>query len=395
MGNDAGEPSIGATPDGTALTQSYATTYRTTWDAAGNAQWSDVTPPHGLGVNLDPILATDPATGDTLAGGLLGPCTSLWRTSDAGATWGPVADACTGPAVDHETVALGPLPAPLSATPLRAAYVCAQGGVIACSASLDGGVTFGAPVLISPGVSPQSPTRYCTGPSGHVKVASDGAVYVPSGHCQTQDGVMVSTDAGATWTTRILPGSTVPVGGFDPSVATSASGWVYAAYEDQRMRQIVQVSHDQGATWSAPADVGAPAGLRATTFGAVAAGDDLRAAVAFLGTTDAGKANDISFAGAWDLYVAFTYDGGATWQTVKASADPVQYGWICSAGVGCPGHRNLLDFLDATVDPQGRVLVAYADGCPPGCASVAQSTASKLTIARQGAGLGLRSAFDP
>lgn len=389
---ESGEPSVGVNPrTGAVLVQDYATTLKVAFDAAGNAQWSDVTPPRGLGANLDPILFTDPATGVTTAGGLEGECSVLWQSADDGASWTPLANPCSPPAFDHETVATGPLGGGLDALPgARAAYYCAQLSVIQCAASVDGGLTFGAPVPVSPGVQDGvGIPALCTGPSGHVKVAPQGTVYVPSSHCQTRQGVAVSDDRGLTWRTRAIPGSTVAINTFDASVATTPSGWAYVAWEGANQHQYVTLTKDHGAHWGPNVDVSAPAGLRATAFSAMVAGDDARAAVAFLGTSDAGQANDASFQGAWWLYVAFTYDGGATWTTVRASPDPVQYGWICSGGIGCPGQRNLLDFLDASVDPQGRVLVAYADGCPPGCASVAASWHARITLARQAGGDGL------
>ena len=103
-------------------------------------------------------------------------------------------------------------------------------------------------------------------------------------------------------------------------------------------------------------------------------------------------------AGVWYLYVATTYDGGATWTTVNATPnDPVQRGTICGGGFnGCDnGTRNLLDFNDASVDKQGRVLIGYADGCLDSCIASGPNTFSSLaTIARQVNGRGLFAAFD-
>jgi hypothetical protein len=63
------------------------------------------------------------------------------------------------------------------------------------------------------------------------------------------------------------------------------------------------------------------------------------------------------------LFVSFTYDGGKTWHTVNATPnDPVQRGCIWNGGGSNP-CRNMLDFNDITIDKQGRVLVAYTDGC--------------------------------
>src|SRR5207249_1067734 len=69
------------------------------------------------------------------------------------------------------------------------------------------------------------------------------------------------------------------------------------------------------------------------------------------------------FHGTWFLYVSFTYDGGRTWHTVNATpGDPVQRGCIWNGGLSSP-CRNLLDFNDMTVDKDGRVVVAFTDGC--------------------------------
>jgi hypothetical protein len=71
-------------------------------------------------------------------------------------------------------------------------------------------------------------------------------------------------------------------------------------------------------------------------------------------------------------------------------------------GGGSNPCRNLLDFMDATVDAEGRVLVGYADGCTLACAtspSPADDPASGYhselaTIARQASGKRLFARFD-
>jgi hypothetical protein len=131
-------------------------------------------------------------------------------------------------------------------------------------------------------------------------------------------------------------------------------------------------------------------------FPAVVAGDDDRASFAFLGTTTGGDDQAATFAGAWHLYVATTYDGGASWSTVDATpTDPVQRGCIWLGG-GSNTCRNLLDFIGSEIDSHGQVHVAYADGCTASCPSGGTNTHTALaTIARQTAGTGLLSAFDP
>src|SRR5207302_10793023 len=84
-----------------------------------------------------------------------------------------------------------------------------------------------------------------------------------------------------------------------------------------------------------------------------------------------------SFYGTWHLYVAVTYDGGATWTTSDATPDhPMQRGCIefsasCPSSRGSDDQRNLLDFNDLTIDSQGRIVAAYTDGCQPEVATPA------------------------
>jgi hypothetical protein len=166
---------------------------------------------------------------------------------------------------------------------------------------------------------------------------------------------------------------------------------------------VVTKSTNHGATWSTPVDLASTVSppLVASTFQAMTSGDNGRVAVAFLGTstgTSGLTPFDNGYHGLWYLYVSYSYDGGQTWTTVNATPnDPVQRGCIWDGG-GSNVCRNLLDFIDASVTKDGRVVVAYADGCISTCAgssgTEAQSTDAYATIARQSTGEGLFSAFD-
>jgi fibronectin type 3 domain-containing protein len=131
------------------------------------------------------------------------------------------------------------------------------------------------------------------------------------------------------------------------------------------------------------------------------AGDAGRAAVAFLGTSVGTPGQDpftTGFHGVWYLYVSYTYDGGATWHTVQADPEPVQRGEIDAGGTTTTGQRNLLDFMDANLTKDGRVVVAYADGCLDVCntsaGTEAESTNQYATVAYQSTGEGMFSAYD-
>jgi hypothetical protein len=236
----------------------------------------------------------------------------------------------------------------------------------------------------------------CSGLHGHVKVAPDGTAYVPNKDCNGQAGVAVSTNNGLSWTVHTVPGSSA--GSSDPSVGIGADGTVYFGWSNGDGRAKVAVSHDQGSTWTNLSDVGASFGIQNVAFPAVVGGDSNRAAFAFLGTPASGNAtgDDPAFPAVWHLYVAHTTDGGANWVTADLTpSDPVQRGTICTTGTTCGTTRNLLDFMDITVDEEGRVLVGYADGCVGTCVNGGANTfASEARIARQTGGKRLYAAFD-
>ena len=353
----------------------------------------------------DPILFTDPQTGRTFADQLEGltPFSTLEYTDDDGNLFLPSQGSGLASGIDHQTIGGGPLAPPLTRDPNlpepypNGVYYCAQGlGPANCALSLDGGTTFGPAV-------PMWITE-CGGLHGHLKVSKlDGTVYVPNRGCDGQQGLAVSTDNGINWAIRTIPQTAASES--DPSIGIATDGTVYFGFVNGDGHPEMAVSHDKGVTWdtwnsdrgtATFIDVGLPFGLQNAAFAEVVAGDPDRAAFAFHGSTTAGPFQDASFNGVWDLYVAHTYDGGRTWTTLKVTSDPTQRGCIWLGGGSNP-CRNLLDFMDATIDAQGRVLVGYADGCTGACATNPANTTKSVwaTIARQSNGLGLFSAFDP
>jgi plastocyanin len=207
---------------------------------------------------------------------------------------------------------------------------------------------------------------------------------------------VVSTHTAASGPGPHAPGP--PPGDSDPSVGVGSNGTVYFGYVGADGRPGVAVSHDQGQTWQYNQSVGTEFGIQNAVFPTVVAGDDDRAAFAYLGTPTGGNYQDIdNFHGEWHLYVDTTYDGGRTWVTSDATPnDPVQLGSICTGGTTCGDDRNLLDFIDMTIDDHGRVEVAYADGCIDACVTGGPNGRDAYaTIARQSSGKTLLSQFDP
>ncbi|HEX7181149.1 MAG TPA: PKD domain-containing protein [Thermoanaerobaculia bacterium] len=356
----------------------------------------------------DPILVADRDTGRIFASQLvLGPGNSIQEYSDTdGESWEPSVGGSFKAGLDHQALGVGPYPAGVQVphTYLNAVYYCSQDLYAAyCSRSDNGGVTFGASV-------PVYTLLQCGGLHGHPKVAPDGTVYLPNKGCTGGQALIVSEDAGQTWEIRPIPGS--GQGRWDPSVAVASDGTLYAGYMEQgNDKAMVVVSHDKGLTWSDPVDVGAPYGIRNAVFPAVVAGDPLRAAYFFLGTTKAGHSGDPASMGNttadpaddahWYAYVATTYDGGANWTVRNVTPDdPVQRGAICDGGFNSPceaaGTRNLLDFNDAIMDEKGRVLAAFADGCTGPCVTGGTNSLTENgVIVRQASGRRLLAAHDP
>jgi len=403
----AGEPSIGNShKSGSTFYQALFDTYKATWDDSASPSkvaWTNVSAKAANGcasggtTSLDPIGFTDPTTGRVFESQLAGKTSLLCFSDDDGATWSPSQGGGINSGVDHQTVGGGAYPRsgvggplPTSSYP-HAVYYCSQDIADAsCAASRDGGVTFGPAVPIYSLLD-------CGGLHGHVKVAPDGTVYVPNKGCGGNQAVAVSEDGGTTWSVRKNPASTA--GSSDPSVGIGANGTVYMGYQAADGTPRVSVSRDKGVTWTDDQNVGAAAGIHNTVFPVVVAGDDDRASYSFIGTATAGNYQDATnFRADWHLYVSTTYDGGKTWVTVDTTpTDPVQRGSICTGGTTCGKDRNLLDFMDATVDREGRVLVGYADGCTGACAAPGgtQNFDAYATIARQQSGLTLYAANDP
>jgi len=428
---NAAEPSLGIdTSTGAVMYMAGAQVSRVTFGGSPPvATWTDVTPIQQSLANEDAIVFTDPVTHRTFITGLLVAGSNADFSNDDGTTWTPM----TFPvphSPDHESVGGGAYAAP--APPLagsagypNAVYYCSQNILQAagafCGRSDTGGLTFNPSTLVFGATSP------CGAIHGHIKVAPDGTVYIPQLNCKRADGLAgqgmaISRDNGQTWTYSTIPDSTAKPAnaGSDPSIGIGAQGSVYLGYEAGDGHPRIAVSHDHGATWSASADVGLPYGIQNTKFSEVVAGDDGRAAFAFLGTSSAGNDQSAAFPGVWYLYVAYTFDGGQHWLTVNATPnDPVQRGCIWNGG-GSSACRNLLDFNDIGVDSRGRVLVAYADGCknidfsystlageaegvvhgPSNCDTDpnAYADTDKVSfdaLARQSCGLGLFAAFDP
>jgi hypothetical protein len=429
MGHDAGEPSIGVnwnSPNSATGVTNFQSDLQTLFitfndSCPGNAQsaiWYNSSAPTSQFVDSDPIGFTDRQTGRVFAGELTltSPTCKVSFTDTDGldalghptlAGWSP-SSGPLGSGIDHETIGGGPYhaPVPPPGPYPNAVYYCSQDLVTAfCLRSDDGGTTYGPPV--------PTYTSQCGGLHGHVKVGTDGTVYLPNNSCGGTGAVVVSEDNGLTWSIRPVQNAISQTRANsnlqDPAAATDSTGRVYFAMSSSTVagsatggsNAVVATSNDHGQTWQNIYDVGAAYSLKNIAFPAAVAGDAGRAAVAFYGSTTSGDGSANNFTGVWHLYVANTFDGGLHWTTTDVTPkDPMQRGCIWSHG-GADICRNLLDFFDMTVDKQGRVQVGYVDGCADGACAQAALTAkgnaytARGVIARQSSGRRLIANFDP
>jgi hypothetical protein len=396
VGEQGPEPSIGVDSSGAIYFQALEKTMKST---DGGATWRNMNSPVSAPTTLDPYLWLDPVTDRVFANQLYVACSYLTFSDDGGETWTPNPAACGTPVNDHQKMTTGPY-VPGSPLDLAAAahkdvypnvvYYGVNGLADSRIAmSIDGGVTFPFVAESFPASLPVgSENPGCGGGlHGNVVAGPDGTVYVPSrSRCEgprerTLGGPVVarSLDNGLTWSNTVVAEDVgTPYDDKNSDLAVDTENTVYLAFPGGDNRMWLSTSADHGETWS-PAVLATPH-LGTVTMPALVAGSPGRIAIAYYGVEDPRTSELEDFPGElavpdhvndtarWSLFVTLSTDAlsaDPTFHTFKVTGDdPIQVGGISTnSGDSSGAERNLLDFIDAVIDAEGRVHVAFADGC--------------------------------
>lgn len=421
------EPNVGIASDGSVFITNFDDVVKSVdYGASWERVYRFTTPNYPVTVDYyrdsDPMLWLDKDT-DRVFALMMHPgttCYSLAYSDDGGATWSDKetdldseAYSCPTPYVDHPKIITAPPgPSAPAAVPDVVApypnlvYVCvnkvAVGQILGtwCAVSYDGGDSFVYERLAIP-VEDRCPSI-----NGHPAAFPDGTVVVPAGNlgnsCQRKPTVAVTEDNGLTWDVRSFPGDFTQRE-IDPDIAITPDGTAYMLARDDDQRAYLFRSTDKFQTWEGPFHV-SPPDQTLNTFAGLAAGSDGRIAMAYLGTSaeqeDGATPSNATAGSLWHAYVTVSFDADQAnptflTQQVTPEEDPVQVGAIWLLGGGNPA-RNLLDFIDASVGPDGRFYASITDGCTPrqGCtgdpmSSNYQSGDRQSTLLVQRSGLSL------
>ena len=231
---------------------------------------------------------------------------------------------------------------------------------------------------------------------GAISTAPDGTVYVtPRVGTPT---VIVSKDNGFSWFERTMGEDVLtPNPRKNSEVSTDTASNAYHVWTGADEGVYMSRSTDSGETWEEESIRISPVEVVSSVFPQTDAGDPGRIAITYLGSENAEMLNQSDIDGnPWDgnahyapnnatyhLYITYSLnalDDEPVFHTYRVTDDPVQVGSICLNSGDCRdiggSNRNLLDFNDLHIDREGRVYVAFADGCTGDCATNENATAA-------------------
>ena len=399
VGEQGAEPSIGVTSSGCIFFIAFEKPMRSCDHGQTWVNTRDITQ---APFTNDPYGWVDPITDRVFNIHMMGLQTTWvgWSDNDGESWAGNPHDSGTTPLNDHIKLGSGPwtdegygavgsLSSNLYETAVYFCYNKIAG--IFCFTSFDGGATFEAGGQIV-GLATSN-----GGLHGAITTAPDGTVYLPPRVATPT--IIFSKDNGYSWEERYM-GEDVGTPSIrkNGEVATDTESNAYNIWVGGDQGVYMSTSVDSGNTWNQKSIRVSPIEVISATFPHTSAGDPGRIAITYLGSEDADELGQPDIDDQpWDgnahyattnvspyLYVTYSLnalDENPVFHTQKVSPDPVQVGSICLNSGDCRSNeggsnRNLLDFNDLHIDLEGRVYIAFADGCTGTCASGNESTSS-------------------
>ncbi|HVU73772.1 MAG TPA: PPC domain-containing protein [Mycobacteriales bacterium] len=228
------------------------------------------------------------------------------------------------------------------------------------------------------------PAEKTPGTSRAIYVGFLSAGGLVPGACAAGGGfaVGVSLDGGKTFTCHNIPGaqnarsftvlSLDNVGNLYAAWADSATQKTYMAIAPAGYKNNVKAP---ASVWLKPVVVSDNA-VKVSIFANIIAGSPGRVAIGYYGTSAPAGTPDLvkPGQGGWLPYVALTTNGlcqadatpcaAPSFHEAKITDKPNQDDNICTAGTACAatmGNRNLADYFDLTIDPQGHLVSVWSD----------------------------------
>ena len=391
VGETGKEPSIGVTSSGCMFFIAMEKPMRSCDYGASWENTADITQ---APFTSDPYGWVDPVTDRIFNIHMMGLATTWigWSDNDGESWLGNPYDSGPIPLNDHIKLGSGPwvdagygIPGQLSPLYSEAVYFCYNklAGIF-CYTSYDGGATFPTGGQIYGLATSEG------GLHGAITTAPDGTVYVTPR--VATPAVILSKDNGLTWDTREMgQDASTPNPRKNSEVATDSESNAYHIWTGADQGIYMARSTDSGDTWDSDSIRISPAEVISTTFPQTDAGDPGRIAITYLGSENGSLLNTTDIDGNnWNgnghyapngvhyhLYVTYSLnalDENPIFHTRRVTDDPVQVGAMCLNSGDCRSdqggsNRNLLDFNDLHIDLEGRVYIAFADGCIDACAS--------------------------
>ncbi len=207
-------------------------------------------------------------------------------------------------------------------------------------------------------------------------------LYLPCGDGSsiqiTKGHVNPGQRTGITFTTTNTPAS--PGGGdtsqLFPTVSVDSAGNVYAVWTDSVDHNTYYAySTDEGANWSAPKKLNSGDAVN-TVMPWTAAGSAGNMVAVWYGTNDPTNSDDMtnwfddrvgSTAYKWYGYAATVQNANTANPTItqaRFTEKPMNYGQICTGGLGCTvsqGDRTMADYFNVNLGNNGRIRIVFND----------------------------------